>query len=74
MAFFHPFTHMTLSENTEKAVKELFKGRYNVRRVEKGFGNGYRVYTKDGHRMNVYVGTKPTLFGGEKTYITYIDE
>ena len=40
----------------------------------KGFGNGYRVYTKDGHKMNVYVGTKPTLFGGEKTYITYIDE
>ena len=71
MAFFHPFTHMPLPENSEKAVKELFKGRYNVQRVEKGFGNGYRVDTKDGHKMNVYVGTKPTLFDGKNVHYLY---
>ena len=74
MSFFHPFTDAILKEDSPKAVHDLFSGRYNVRKVEKGRGDDYRVYTRDGHVTNVKVGKRTNLFGGERVFVKYVDE
>ena len=74
MSFFHPFTDAILKEDSPKAVHDLFSGRYNVRKVEKGRGDNYRVYTHDGHCMRVKVGEKTNIFGEKRAFIKYVDE
>ena len=74
MFFSNPLTHEDLRENSAQAVGELFSRRYNVRNVRHSYGNHYTVTTKDGHRMDVTVGTRVNLFGEEKPFITYVSE
>lgn len=74
MFFSNPLTHEDLRENSAQAVGELFARRYNVRSVRKSYGNNYVVTTRDGHRMDVSVGTRITIFGEERPFITYIGE
>ena len=74
MSFFHPFTDVILKEDSPKAVHDLFSGRYNVRKVEKGRGDDYRVYTRDGHVIKVGVGEKTNIFGEQRSFIKYVDE
>jgi len=74
MFFSNPLTHEDLRENSTQAVGELFARRYNVRSVRKSYGNKYVVTTRDGHRMDVSVGTRITIFGEERPFITSIIE
>ena len=74
MSFFHPFTNAILKEDSPKAVRDLFSGRYNVRKVEKGRGDNYRVHTRDGHHIDVKVGEKYNIFGEKRYFIKYIDD
>ena len=53
---------------------DLFSDRYNVRKVEKGCGDSYRVYTRDGRCSKVKVGKKTNLFGEERFFVKWIDE
>lgn len=71
---FNPLTHEDLRENSAQAVGELFSKRYNVRNVRKIYGNNYIVTLRDGHRMDVSVGTRVTIFGEERAFITYVGE
>ena len=70
---FNDLTHEDLRENSAQAVGEVFSRRYNVRNVRKSYGNHYTVTTRDGHKMDVTVGTRTNLFGEDRAFITYID-
>lgn len=71
---FNSLIHMDLKENSARAVGEVFARRYNVRSVQKSYGNHYTVTTQDGHRMDVTVGTHMNIFGEERPFITYISD
>lgn len=71
---FNDLIHEDLRENSAQAVGEVFSRRYNVRNVCRSYGNHYTVTTRDGHRMDVTVGTRTTLFGEERPFITYISD
>ncbi len=72
------FTGVTLTHDTEAAVRQLFSARYKVISVRKGFGgfdgNMYYVHLRDGGQIKVHVAPRFSVFGGDKYYINYVEE
>ena len=71
---FNPMIGETLKDNSAKSVCDAVGNRYNVSRVESRRDGKYDIYTKDGHRMTADVGKKSSLFGGEQTYLKWVED
>ena len=61
-----------LRENSERAVYELFSRHYNVRSVRRISDKVYHVYLRDGKTLSVKTWPHTTIFGDQKTTVTYV--
>lgn len=70
--FFNAFEGANLRENSERAVYELFSTRYNIRSVKKINERTYHVWLRDGKVLTVNTNPHTTIFGDQRTTVTYV--